>query len=95
MTNNEKVKQAITNNMASIYSALEQVGATLPEKKNLENVTTSIESLIEKEFNNILESIDYVDTLLYGYPLNTDYSYKDNIKYWILVHINGGKDENT
>ena len=42
MTNNEQVKQAITNNMASIYSALEQVGATLPEKKNLNNISNSI-----------------------------------------------------
>lgn len=42
MTNNEKVKQSINNNMASIYTALEQVGAPLPERKNLQNVAQAI-----------------------------------------------------
>ena len=70
MTNNEKVKQAITNNMASIYSALEQVGATLPEKKNLENVSLSINSLQEKISLNeslaILQATSFIDATLIG-----------------------------
>ena len=58
MTKNEQVKQSINNNMASIYSALEQVGAPLPEKKNLQNVAPAIKSAFNS--NELAENIAYV-----------------------------------
>lgn len=58
MTKNEQVKQSINNNMASIYSTLEQVGATMPEKKNLQNVAPTIKSAFNS--NELAENIAYV-----------------------------------
>ena len=90
MTSNEKVKQAINKNMASIYSALEQVGATLPEKKNLENISTSIESLIEKENIKIIKCLD-----LFNNKTNNVDSYIKANRYFqelAQIHLYGGQN---
>lgn len=58
MTKNEQVKQAINNNMASIYTTLEQVGAPLPEQKNLQNIAPAIKSAFNS--NELAENIAYV-----------------------------------
>ena len=58
MTKNEQVKQSINNNMDSIYTALEQVGAPLPEQKNLQNVAPAIKSAFNG--NELAENIAYV-----------------------------------
>lgn len=97
MTNNEKVKQAINQNMASIYTALEQVGAPLPEKKNLQNVAPAIKSAFNG--NELAENIAYVKQMdlfnsIMGIALinETDYTTVEMQRLEkILVNLTEGK----
>lgn len=81
MTNNEKVKQAINKNMASIYSALEQVGATLPEKKNLENISISLKNIRYMQNIHFIEITNIIEMHLKGGTnknlVTSEMTYKD------------------
>ena len=98
MMNNEKVKQAINQNMASIYTALEQVGAPLPEKKNLQNVAPAIKSAFNgKELSeNIayVKQMDMLDSISGTRTLSDrDYSPEEIQKLeTILISLTGGNN---
>jgi hypothetical protein len=79
MTNNEKVKQAINKNMDSIYSALEHVGATLPKKKNLENISKALTDLNYTNFIDLLTALNLINTHMWGTSSKTSFEINNEV----------------